>query len=250
MVRSDLACEQNPVKADRLDDIISVSHLFVDKELSHKIAKPEGNYFTLDTSVVVDMDRRLFGRVIDALSEIIRKVISKNTNKILVIGLGNGNLTADALGCLSCQKICAGFSENEKVCWLCPGVYGVTAIESFDVVKGVVDRIKPGVVIAIDSLCAARVGRIGTSFQVSDAGIVPGSGVKNSRKALNRQTLGVEVVSIGVPMVVYASTIIAEAGCREKALDDLGDTVVTLKDIDIVVEGCAEIVSEAINKFV
>ena len=172
--------------------------------------------------------------------------LAPDGKNVLTVGLGNKLLTADALGCLTIEKTVVYVTEKYAVRVFAPGVAGVTGIESYDVIKGLVEAVAPDLVIAVDSLCASKVSRIATSFQLSDAGITPGSGVKNARKPLSRDTLGVKVISIGVPMVVYASTILAEGGAGFIGGEDM---VVTPEDVDIMVENCAGIIAGAINMF-
>ena len=152
-----------------------------------------------------------------------------------------GNIGADALGAEVCRDI---FVESGRVRTLCPGVAGNTGIESYDIVKGVADRIKPSAVIAVDSLAAASTARVCRVIQLCDAGITPGSGVSNHRERLSERTLGVPVVAIGVPLVVYASTIIRDAGGDEEGFESL---IVTPKDIDLLVREAAAVVCRAIN---
>lgn len=246
MIKSDLARELTDVKTGKIDENVSCCEVKVDRPLSEKIGKPEGMYVTVESTAAAENDRSVFPRLSRCIADALLRLASSR-KKTLTVGLGNRMLTADALGSLVLDKLIVENAKGGVVMRsIAPGVAGVTGIESYDVIRGVVDVIKPDLVIAVDSLCAAKVSRIGTSFQLSDAGITPGSGVKNARRPLNRDTLGVDVISIGVPMVVYASTISAEKGAPEEWEDDM---VVTPKDVDILVENCAEIIAEAINIF-
>ena len=133
---------------------------------------------------------------------------------------------------------------------LTPSVAGVTGVESFDVVAGVVERTRPDAVIAVDSLASAAASRIASAFQATDTGITPGSGVSNHRERLCRDSLGVPVVSLGVPLVVYASTLIEDATgkpCPAES-EDVGNMVVTPKDIDLYVADCADILASAVMR--
>ena len=126
-----------------------------------------------------------------------------------------------------------------------PGVPGITGIESFDVVKGVCDEVRPTLVIAVDSLAAASAARLGTVIQLCDAGITPGSGVSNHKRRLSRDTLGVQVIGLGVPLVVYASTLVRDAGGDEGRF---GSLIVTPKEVDVYVADAAEIIADAIER--
>lgn len=246
MLKSDLARELTDAKTGKIDERIARCDVKVDEALSRKIGKPRGKYVTVESDAAIENDRRIFQRLSRAIADVLGELAGK-AERPLTVGLGNRLLTADALGSLVLDRLIV---ENEKgdvtMRSLAPGVVGTTGIESYDVIRGVVDIVKPDLVIAVDSLCAAKIGRIGTSFQLSDAGITPGSGVKNARKQLNYDSLGVKVISVGVPMVVYSSTILAEGGAGNPWENDM---VVTPKDVDVLVENCAEIISDAINFF-
>lgn len=246
MLKTDLARELVRTNTKKIDERIARADLYVDAALSKKTGKPEGRYITIESDVVTRGDISLFPRLSRALSDAI-KMLAKGKSRALAVGLGNRLLTADALGVLTIDKLVVeNLCGDVTMRTLAPSVVGVTGIESYDVIRGVAEVVKPDVVFAIDSLCAAKVGRIGTSFQLSDAGITPGSGVKNARRPLNQQTLGVKVISIGVPMVVFASTITLESGGDAELEEDF---VVTPKDVDILVGHCADIISSAINEY-
>lgn len=245
MLKSDLAAELTEVKSHTLEQDIDRCDVYVDKALSKKIGKPAGNYVTVESRIAAEGNAARFRRLSKAIADVLRELAPDGKN-VLTVGLGNKLLTADALGCLAIEKTVVYVTEKYAVRVFAPGVAGVTGIESYDVIKGLVEAVAPDLVIAVDSLCASKVSRIATSFQLSDAGITPGSGVKNARKPLSRDTLGVKVISIGVPMVVYASTILAEGGAGFSGGEDM---VVTPKDVDIMVENCAEIIAGAINMF-
>lgn len=246
MLKSDLARELTDAKTGKIDERISRCDVKVNEALSRKIGKPCGKYVTVESDVAIENDRRVFPRLSRAIADVLGELAGR-TKRPLVVGLGNRFLTADALGSLVSDRLIVE-NENGEVIMrsLVPGVIGTTGIESYDVIRGVADIVKPDLVIAVDSLCAAKIGRIGTSFQLCDAGITPGSGVKNSRKQLNFDTLGVKVISIGVPMVVYSSAILAECGAGNPWANDV---VVTPKDVDVLAENCAEIIAGAINVF-
>lgn len=253
MLRTDLAMElMNNVKTENISDKIKRTDVKVDKILSQKLNKPVGTYITIESCIVKDglktMQKDLSFELSKALSTLV------NCDDCLVVGLGNPNMTADALGKHVTDKLMVtrhlDYKELPLISCICPNVYGVTGIESFDIVKGVVDRIKPGCVIVIDSLAGASTTRIASAFQISDAGITPGSGVSNHRIRLDKKTLNTKVISIGVPLVVYATTIINDAVKSEKANFDssISSLIVTPKDIDIYVLECADIVASAINQ--
>ncbi|MDR2634583.1 MAG: GPR endopeptidase [Clostridiales bacterium] len=185
---------------------------------------------------------------------------------VLVVGLGNEGMTADSLGPSTTAKLSVAAGEGTGLCTLTPGVRGVTGVESFDVITGVCDKIKPELVILVDTLASSKARRLYSSFQLSTSGIIPGGGVGNRKPALNRESLGAPVIALGVPLVLYARTLAAD--CFESyseltgtvidgkkaglAMADslFGDynLVVTPKEIDFIVNGCAEILSRALVK--
>ena len=153
------------------------------------------------------------------------------------------------------------------MCALAPGVLGVTGIETAEVLRGMTQHVKPDAVIAVDALAARSSSRICSTIQVADTGIAPGSGVGNHQKALTQETLGVPVIAVGVPMVVYASTIAGDAlgdlvrmdggseadeekltACVQRVVSQrLGDLIVTPREVDALVERMAGILAEGIN---
>lgn len=246
MVKSDLARELTRSSNKKIDEKISSTNVVIDEALSKKTGKPQGRYVTIESGAVVEGDASLYPRMAKAIADVL-KTLAGDCKRVLTVGLGNRLLTADALGSLVLENLAVMNECGDVVMQtLAPSVVGVTGIESYDVIRGVVDVVRPDAVFAVDSLCAAKVGRIATSFQLCDAGITPGSGVKNARKPLSKQTLGVKVVSIGVPMVVYASTISLEGGGDNRFEEDF---VVTPKDVDVMVERCAKIIADAINVY-
>ncbi len=228
------------------DGVIRYYEIDVDDRMSAKLKRPCGKYTTLETRAVLSGNSQDYARVSDALGKSIAEYC-KGCKKIMCVGLGNPDLTADALGDRVFKKLAVNRHKNDGryLCALTPNVLGMTGIESFDIISAVTDRICPDVVIAVDSLTAAAPSRIASAFQVTDSGITPGSGVDNHRQRLCRESLGVRVVSVGVPLVVYSSTIAREY-CDGSGRCDT-DMVVTPKDVDILVEDCATVIAGAIN---
>lgn len=228
------------------DGIIKYYEVDVDGKLSKKLGKPCGKYATLETSAVIGGKTEDYDRVSDALGACIKGYL-KGCDKIMTVGLGNPDLTADALGDRVFKRLSVTrhLNPDKYLCALTPNVLGMTGIESYDIISAVADRIRPDAVLVVDALTAAATGRIATAFQVTDSGITPGSGVENHRRRLDEKSLGVKVVSVGVPLVVYSSTI-ARDYCSN-AECGRGDMIVTPKDVDILVEDCAKIIANAIN---
>lgn len=246
LASTDMAVEFIKSKHRSDDGVVRYYDVSVDKKTSNKIGKPCGRYSTLETSAVIAGRREEYGRVSTALSSCISEYCD-GCEKVLCVGLGNPDLTADALGDRVFKRlnVTRQYDEERFLCALAPNVLGVTGIESFDIIAAVAERVRPDVIIVVDALTAAATGRIASAFQVTDSGITPGSGVENHRRRLDRQSLGCRVVSVGVPLVVYSSTI-ARDYCGD-GCDDCHDMIVTPKDVDILVEDCAKIIADAIN---
>ena len=177
----------------------------------------------------------------------------------------------------TCRRDCyMGFSANHcSTCWgstpticaIAPGVLGVTGIETMEMVRSIVQSVHPRAVIAVDSLAARSISRVGSAVQLTDTGIQPGSGVGNHRSALTEESLGVPVIALGVPMVIYAATIARDAfellageddsAEQEEALDQMaeellagsmGEMIVTPREVDALVEDAANMLSCGINR--
>ena len=178
---------------------------------------------------------------------------------MLVVGLGNSSITPDALGPQVAQHILVtrhlteelahslGMGSLRKTAALIPGVLGQTGVESGELTAALVNFIQPSAVIVVDALAAQDYGRLGRTIQISDSGIAPGSGVQNSRKELSRRTLGIPVLSIGVPTVIDAATLAAQltGGSYEQAHQA---AMVTPREIDRLIGHSAKFIALAINK--
>lgn len=255
--RTDMAVELvKGAKKRTITSTLSRTDITLDDELSRRLGRPKGKYITIETDSVKSGRSDQYTRISEELASAISSLI--DGDNILVAGLGNPNMTADALGkCVTDRLMITRHIKNPdadtpKVSSLCPNVLGVTGIESFDIVKSVKDTVNPDTVVVIDSLAGAATERIASAFQVSDAGITPGSGVSNHRMRFDSESLGCRVVSVGVPLVVYASTIVADAFGGElpeniKGGDDIFSLIVTPKDVDLFVEDCARIIADAVN---
>lgn len=178
---------------------------------------------------------------------------------ILVIGIGNPDITSDALGPLAAQTVIAtrhifgelakstGLSDLRSAAVISPGVLGKTGIETGEVVLSLIKTIDPAAVIAVDALASKSVSRLGTTIQISDSGISPGSGIGNNRLRLNKETLGIPVIGIGIPTVVDAYTLVSDLTGREAEFDSERNLMVTPKEIDLLAERGAKLIGMAIN---
>ena len=199
-----------------------------------------------------------------------------NDDSILVVGLGNENIGADSLGSKVVDKVIVTrniLNYTPLVSAISPGVLGKTGVESADIISGVIDKIKPNKLVIIDSLCASSSSRLACSIQITNTSIVPGAGVGNNRKTITKGDSVKDIVVIGVPMLIYASTYISENISLDKIIKKISKTldldcqklkklmsnenlyisqnyndVVTLKDIDMHTQILANIISKAINK--
>lgn len=191
------------------------------EEGSRAMGKPPGNYITLESPLMKINDPDAHEEIIRLISKYIEKLCSpggKKDGTVLVIGLGNMNITPDSLGPKVVNRVLVTrhirdavpkeiIGEVRSVAALAPGVMGLTGIETYEVVRGLTERIHPDIIIAVDALAARRVSRINSTIQLSDTGVAPGGGVGNKRQRLDKESLGVPVIAIGVPTVVDAATL-------------------------------------------
>lgn len=221
----------------------------LDKNGASVIGKPVGNYITLKVKSFVN-DTDIFDGRLNEFANVLKSILPQNINSILVAGLGNKNITADALGpktnsyILSTRHIVddlkktSGFENLFNVSTITTGVLGETGIETSEIIKGVVHQVTPSCVIAVDALAASSTERLGNTVQFSDSGIIPGSGVGNHRFEISQKTLGVPVISIGIPTVVSTSVI---SGNNNDC------AFVTPREIDRITEQGAKLIGMGIN---
>lgn len=228
------------------------------------LGKPKGRYQTVDLTSYWQRRPAFFERAVRVVGSQLRPMVPE-TGAVLVIGLGNRSMTPDAVGPLAADSVLITrhliaampkhFAGMRAVSVFRTGVLGTTGMESAETVQALVEKLKPSAVIAVDALASRRMGRVCTTVQLSDAGIVPGSGVGNHREALNRETLGIPVIAVGVPTVVDAATLAAdlleEAGGPEPdeaALRSAGSAMmVTPRDIDAQVRDLSKVIGYGIN---
>lgn len=224
------------------------------------LQKPIGRYITVDLPEFSHESELLDGRL-TALTESIKNLLPENVEKILVAGLGNENITPDALGPLCAKGIFStrhikgevmkdlGFSNLKSVSSISTGVLGQTGIETAEYIKGIVNLIKPDAVIIVDALASRRLSRLGKTVQLTDTGITPGSGVGNFRKTIDKTTLGVPVISLGVPTVVDGNTIVSDLTGNENKNHkiDANDMMVTPREIDTIISRAVRLLSLSIN---
>lgn len=305
--RTDLASERrdiyqkaNQVKGEldgiesekeEIDENIKVERVKITNENGQNaIGKPIGNYITIDVKSLKIAQEEEIQKAAETLSKELKKVIDThidNQGEVLVVGLGNIYVTPDSLGPKVINEIEVTrhiinylpqyVKEGTRmVSAISPGVLGTTGIETMEILKGIVDNIKPKLVIVIDALASRSIERISSTVQLSDTGIVPGAGVGNTRSEISKETLGIPVVAIGIPTVVETAVLVND--CLDLLIGKLQDEaksndalnqlkeqdnyeeikealvpqdynlIVTPKEIDDLIENMKEIVSRGINQ--
>lgn len=304
-IRTDLALEATEIceeQSTELDGVVvdtkeledcTITTVEIINEIGSKIMNKDiGKYITLESDLMKFDDDDSREKVINYLKdELIEIFGTDQSKKTLIIGLGNWNITSDALGPRAVSKtlvtrhIFKNYNKDydddfSEVAALSPGVMGITGIETVEIVKSIVDKIKPDRVVAIDALASRKMDRVNSTIQISTGGIAPGGGVGNKRKALDKSYLGVDVIAIGVPTVVDAATLTIDV--LDLAIDNLIEVsqensefykmltklkeeekyqlikdsldpydknlIVTPKDIDETIENLAIIISEGLNR--
>lgn len=238
---------------------VSVTRIdVISAEAARILEKPLGRYVTLTARPDAFMDRETRSEIAGVLSGELRTLV-KTCGSAMVVGLGNRYVTADALGTRTAEYVLVTRHVHMHMkeylpkgtpvtSAFCANVLGVTGMETAEVVSALTERIRPDVVILVDSLAAADVRHIGCVIQCNDSGIAPGSGVGNFRTMLTRALLGVPVVALGVPTVVSAETIVRDSGAAAPNGTDLKGLIVAPKDIDAIIRDLSRVLSEAINR--
>lgn len=266
--RTDLALESfdadkstpgGVVCTQEIKNSIKITRIRVEnKAAAQKIGKPVGNYITLELADFKSAAGDLKLQAETAAEELRRLLPGSGT--VLVAGLGNSDITPDAVGPLALSMIFAtrhisgeiadkiGLGGLRPVAAVTPGVLGKTGMETGEIIKNICGGISPCAVIAVDALAALSVDRLGNTIQISDAGIIPGSGVQNARKGVNEQSVGVPVIALGVPTVADMSSLLRELSGSDNLPASAKNMIVTPKEIDIIVERAAKTAAYAINR--
>lgn len=290
-IRTDLAVETSEKRSDGKE----ISGLLVEKEkrgedititkvrietqkAAKTMGKPRGTYISIEADQMMEEDNDYHREISEIFSEQLKNFLPKQyqKKKILVIGLGNREVTPDALGpkvidqLFITRHLLEEFGkymvELEECCsisGIVPGVMAQTGMETVEILQGVVAQTKPDIVIAVDALAARSIKRLNRTIQITDTGIIPGSGVGNYRNAITKEHLGIPVIAVGIPTVVDAATIVADfcTGLMEnkQELEEMEETVrgmippklnamyVTSKDIDEAVNRLSYTISEGLN---
>ncbi|MBE7035390.1 MAG: GPR endopeptidase [Ruminococcaceae bacterium] len=299
--RTDLAIEAHEMLMEAAQELSGVSVQQEDKGGAHiarvsietlraqtQMGKPIGRYITVEFPEADLSEGDAYEALCKVVAEELSSLLSLQKNsKILVVGLGNRNITPDALGPKVIEKLVVTrhlFSYMPEVlsdgmrsvCAIAPGVLGLTGMETEEVIRGVVDKVRPDAVIVVDALAARSTARISATVQICDTGISPGAGVGNKRKALDKGSLGVPVIAVGVPTVIDAVTISADVlesaskngedtaeslsaalsemdaeakqdWLRRSVPGELSGFIVTPKDVDLLLDRVSKLVANGIN---
>jgi spore protease len=248
-----------------LSDNIHISKVMIkSKNAAKSLGKPIGTYITIEAADLIEPDEDYHREISCLIADQLRDIIcdTDKEKSILVVGLGNSDVTADALGPYTIDNLCItrhiireygkkayNSSRVNSISALTPGVMAKTGMETAEIIKGVINETEPDIVIVVDALAARTTRRLNRTIQITDTGIHPGSGVGNHRKAITKETMGVPVIAIGIPMVVDARTIVTDAlGNLDIPIDNqLSNMYVTPKNIDETTKRLSFTVSEAIN---
>ena len=280
-IRTDLASEAK--EAANIENIRGISYCekqisgveisdmkITTEEGSSIIGKPLGRYITVGCKKSWLMTDEEKENVIQTVTDYITELVPKGDKTVLVVGLGNRDITPDSLGPRTVDGLIVTrhvkeydpklFDSigQEEIAAIAPGVVGQTGIETLELIRGAVERVKPDVVIAVDALAARSVDRLGSTLQLSDTGLSPGSGIGNRRREINRTSIGVPVIAIGVPTVVDSSTLVYDALSKagiekidtslKSVLENGRSFFVSLKESDVAVAESAFIISAALNR--
>ncbi|MFL0267822.1 GPR endopeptidase [Candidatus Clostridium radicumherbarum] len=304
-VRTDLAIEAKEIYekksngrypgvevSEEKDGDIKITKVRIVDEVGEKaMGKPIGSYITLDIPAVTHYDSDSMDEVSEAMAKVLSPMINLDKSMTaLVVGLGNSSITPDALGPKVISKLMItrhlkelvpdSIDENIRpVCGISPGVLGTTGIETGEIIKGVVEKIKPNLIICIDALASRKMERVNKTIQIGDTGISPGSGVGNKRMEISKRSLGIPTIAIGVPTVVDAATMANDTidlaidemikqatnggefynmlrgidkNEKQKMIEEIlnpyvGNLMVTPKEVDLVVDSLSKVIANGIN---
>ena len=234
------------------------------------MGKPKGTYVTIEAPLLLTADEAESQKAAEEFTRCLCGLLPETYGSVLVVGLGNRSITADALGPETVEQLIvtrhlvrAYGKEGCEVSALTPGVMAQTGMEAVEILCGTAEQTKPDVILAVDALAACSIHRLNCTIQITDTGIWPGSGVGNHRNALNKETIGVPVIGIGAPTVVGAGTIVHDAvagvleSLEESEMDEfLGEVIspaleslyVTTKEIDEMVHRLAGVLAAGLNQ--
>ena len=264
-IRTDLALERAQISKKGLNGVffseeqnenVTLSRLVIETdEAAKKLEKPKGQYITLTLPRFTKCGT-LDLNAVGVFAREIRRLLPTKNESILVAGLGNTSITSDSLGPEVAKRVIAtrhipkemkkelSLGKLLPVSVIAPGVLGQTGVETGEILLGIAERIKPSTIIVIDALAARSVSRLGCTVQLSNTGICPGSGIGNRRREISEKTLGIPVISVGVPTVVDINTLLYDMGVQNA---DKSDMIVTPKEVDMMIDRAAEMLAVGIN---
>lgn len=275
--RADLTLPGTENKKETFGNIEEETLFIKDDEAAAAIGKPIGTYTTLSFPALSQCDGGEKEVLTERLSAVLAATVSRLTDKrdpaemtLLIVGLGNRSVTADAVGVLTGEKIraTAHIKEEEPALFgklgcaalsvLLPGVLSQSGIEASDRIQALIPLLSPDAVIVFDALAARSFRRVGRTFQIADTGIEPGSGIGNRRKAVTKETLGVPVIAVGMPTITDTATLVRDilsslpentlSPETEKTIKDEEGSYVTPGECDLIAEALSSIASEAVNR--
>lgn len=247
---------------DESRDIRLTKVQIVSERGAREMGKPMGNYLTLEAPGMAVPDEDYHREISEALAYYLKELMGEERERsILVAGLGNRDVTPDALGPKTISNLLItrhlireygkdvmGTKRCSQISGIVPGVMAQTGMETSEIIRGIVEQTKPDLLIVIDALAARSTKRLSRTIQLTDTGIQPGSGVGNHRNSLTEESLGIPVIAIGVPTVVEAAAIIYDAqGNCEQMPPHLNGMFVTPKNIDETIKQLSFTLSEALN---
>ena len=281
--RSDLALEEHELGEKELlqssgisceeetEGKVRVTHIRVTTpEGAEALGKPMGNYITLEFPAPDEYDKEALETAAHLTARHILGIIPEGAmREVMVVGLGNRNITPDSIGPKVVERLLVTrhlfehlpevlVKEMRPLSAIAPGVLGLTGLETGEIVRGVADRTAPSLIIVVDALAARNVDRLSRTVQIADTGIIPGSGVGNHRQELSQKTLGIPVLAVGIPMVIEATSLVSDylSSFGEKDRSQLSALLkedhgkafmVTPKEVDALSDRMAALVSGGIN---
>lgn len=233
----------------------NVEEVWASVSEENELRRKPGNYVTYS---VLSVDNKSRQNLTNKLCFAIKELCGKKSRRILVLGMGNSEIISDSLGVKTIEKIDIKNlnREDRRFAKFCPGVFAVSGFHSFEIVSALNSIVLPDTIIVVDSLCAGSVFRLGKSFQVSDAGITPGSAMGENICNITSATMGgARVISIGVPVVIYLQSVLEEATEKLKPLEENSlevlndfDGIFSPKEIDEIIDYSSDIIASAIIK--
>lgn len=270
-LRTDLAIEQSEIHANKglkgiehtvkkADGVTVTEIKITDRHGENALKRKKGRYITVEIPQF-SKNTRHFESGMEAVADGIKTLLPES-GTILIAGLGNENITPDALGPRCASLIFStrhiskeiqksiGFDSLRSVARITPGVLGQNGIETGEIIAGIVKEISPAALITVDALASRRLSRLGCTVQICNTGITPGSGVGNSRAEISEETMGVPVIAVGVPTVVDATTLaydLTGASVNPKDEKESENMMVTPREIDLIIDRSAKLIANAIN---